>query len=478
MANPMLFNSASFVAFFIAVYATYLLLPHRWQNRMLLVASLVFYAAWDWRLLGLLLTTVTVDYFVGRGLESAKGRYRRLLLLGSLTTSLGMLAFFKYYGFFVDSLAVLGSRFGLDLRWLHLDLILPIGISFYTFHTLSYVIDVYKGRAPACRSFVDFALFVTFFPQLVAGPIARARSLLPQLQAPRTITPRHISSGLFLVFVGYIEKVVIADGCAAIVDRVFAHDAAHVGLDMLIATYAFAFQILGDFMGYTDIARGVARLMGIELSLNFNLPYFATSPADFWRRWHISLSSWLRDYLYIPLGGNRHGALRTYRNLLMTMVLGGLWHGAAWTMVLWGTYHGIGLAVQRLVTRDEAEPPHRPALVRVLQIVATFNFVCLGWLIFRSQDLAQVGRFIRGILSGPAVTDATGSYAALLALLAGPLLLFQWLQYRSAQLEPFRLWSYPGRAAFVIAGGTLTAAFLVFHRSLLHIGAPFIYFQF
>lgn len=425
------------------------------------------------------MTTVVVDYWVGRALAVVDvPRHRRVLLIASLATSLGMLAFFKYYGFFIESLDELAANFGLDLGSVYLDLILPIGISFYTFHTMSYVIDVYTGRSRACRSFVDFALFVTFFPQLVAGPIARAHALLPQIQATRRITPEHVSAGLFLVLIGYIEKVVIADGAAAIVDRVFADDQAHVGLDMLLAIYAFSFQILGDFMGYTDIARGLARMMGIELALNFNLPYFSKSPSDFWRRWHISLSKWLRDYLYIPLGGSRAGRLATYRNLMITMLLGGLWHGAAWTMVIWGGFHGVALAINRWVSGSRIRPEQSPAWVTTAQILMMFHLVSLGWLIFRAKDMEQVGRFLTGIASGFAPTEASGSYAALLIFLAVPFLGFQLLQFRAGELDIFSRWNYSQRSVFLVCALGFVGTFLVVHRSLLHLSAPFIYFQF
>src|SRR5882762_9892636 len=267
----------------------------------------------------------------------------------SLVTQLGLLGVFKYFNFFAESLAVALNSIGIQSSSLHLNIVLPVGVSFYTFQSLSYTIDIYRRVFKPTDRFFDFALFVAYFPQLQAGPIERARQLIPQLASPRHITLDQTSRGLYLIIFGLFKKIAIADGVSPVVDQIFATSGQVSWIDIVIGTVLFAVQIYCDFSGYTDIARGVSKLFGIELTLNFNHPYFASNITEFWRRWHISLSTWLRDYLYIPLGGNRKGVAKTYRNLMLTMLLGGLWHGASWTFVIWGGYHGALLSAERAV---------------------------------------------------------------------------------------------------------------------------------
>jgi D-alanyl-lipoteichoic acid acyltransferase DltB (MBOAT superfamily) len=333
----MLFNSIEFFIFFILVFSAYLLLDHRWQNRWLVAASLFFYGWWDWRFLGLILFATTVDYFCAILMEDAvcPARKRRFMLL-SIGSNLTILGFFKYFNFFAGNLVAAVNSLGLDWQPSLLHIILPVGVSFFTFQSLSYTIDVYRGQIKASRRFTDFALFVTFFPQLLAGPIGRAGQLLPQICHPRQCTGPRFYQGCFLVFWGLFEKIFLAGNFAKIADPVFNAPAPYHPEEVLIALYAFAFQIFCDFDAYSNIARGLAQCMGFDLAVNFNLPYWASNPKEFWQRWHISLSTWLRDYLYIPLGGNHGGAWRTCRNLFVTMLLGGLWHGASWTFVCWG----------------------------------------------------------------------------------------------------------------------------------------------
>lgn len=424
----MVFNSLHFVGFFLVVYALYRVLPHRAQNWLLLAASYYFYASWDWRYLSLLVGSTIVDYFVGRYLgRTTSPPRRRLALIASLVFNLGMLGFFKYFNFFAEGLASIFSAFGWRLDAVTVNVILPIGISFYTFMTISYVIDVYRGEIPTATNFIDFALFVAYFPHLVAGPILRASLLLPQIARPRTITRRQISEGLWLVAWGCFQKMFVADNLAPIVDSVFGPSATPTGLDVLVAAVAFAFQIYGDFAGYSNIARGISNLMGIELNVNFLFPYFVTSPQAFWRNWHISLSTWLRDYLYIPLGGNRGSTAKTNRNLMITMALGGLWHGAAWTFVLWGVYQGAVLVIARAITdwarKRGVEVPSGLTWPRLALGLLMFLVTCYGWLIFRAASVTQIGRFTRLL-----VTDLTPSASTLSSLvvpllfIVGPLL--------------------------------------------------------
>lgn len=397
----MLFNSWIFAAFLLLVLPVYYGLPLRGQNIFLLAASYVFYGWWDWRFLFLLFASTVLDYTVAIFLErSTNPRARRALIGCSLAGNLGMLGFFKYYDFFVASAKDALSALGIPFTPALLEAVLPVGISFYSFQTLSYALDVYRGEQRACRSFVDFALFVTYFPQLVAGPIERATRLLPQIQSPRRVGQYEWATGLQLMLWGYVKKVAIADGLAQYVDAAFAEPTRCDSLTLLLAVYAFALQIYCDFSGYSDIARGVSRLLGIDLMENFKQPYLARNITEFWRRWHISLSTWLRDYLYIPLGGNRHGELQQFRNLFITMLLGGLWHGANWTFVIWGGLHGLYLAIHKWVTRHRKiaiEPvPHglRQWLLYVSNTLLTVHLVCLTWVFFRADSLDKALEYL------------------------------------------------------------------------------------
>ncbi len=404
----MLFNSWIYPPFLLAVLASYFALarlprPRAPQNLMLLGASYLFYACWDWRFLGLLLLSTTVDWTLANLIarEATRSRAKRWVAC-SVAVNLLFLGFFKYFDFFVDSADALLSRLGLEPLGMHLRIVLPVGISFYTFQSISYIVDVYRGEVAPARNPLDFALFVAFFPHMVAGPIMHSRDLLPQMQRERRVTRQHWREGAWLVLWGLFKKMVVADNLAPIADAAFAPGSAPLAGALVVAVYAFAFQIYCDFSGYSDVARGTAKLMGFELMRNFERPYLALDPSDFWRRWHISLSTWLRDYLYVPLGGNRAGRLMTYRNLVLTMLLGGLWHGAAWNFVLWGAYHGLLLVLHRLVLQEWK--PWRPAgrFSRLLARVVMFHAVCYGWLLFRATSLEQVLSFSATLLRGVA----------------------------------------------------------------------------
>jgi D-alanyl-lipoteichoic acid acyltransferase DltB (MBOAT superfamily) len=474
----MVFNSLHFAAFFVVVYGAYRLLPHRAQNWFLVGASYYFYAAWDWRFLGLLLGSTVIDFFVARYLaRTAAPRRRRLALLVSLAFNLGMLGFFKYFGFFADGLRGLFAVVGWRLDPVTLDVILPIGISFYTFMTISYVVDVYRREIEPEPDFIDFALFVAYFPHLVAGPILRASLLLPQIRRPRTISDRQLVEGLWLIGWGLFQKMFVADNLGRLVDSVYGAPAAPGGLDVLVATYAFAFQIYGDFAGYSNIARGTSKLMGIELNVNFLFPYFVISPQAFWRNWHISLSTWLRDYLYIPLGGNRGSGLATMRNLLITMVLGGLWHGAAWTFVLWGVYQGVVLVVARTLAgwgrRLRLDVPPGLTWSRVALGLLMFHVTCYGWLIFRAESAGQIAAFTRLLVTDLVPGELTvATLVVPFVQIVTPLLLVHALQARrGSELAPLDL-ARPVRYALYGAVFYLTLLFGDFE------GAQFIYFQF
>ncbi len=423
------FTSWVFLPFIAVVLPLYYGLSTRRQNAMLTVASCVFYGAWDWRFLGLLLGSIAVDYRLAHALEaSSDPKSRKAILALSCVLNLGLLGFFKYFGFFVEGATRLLATLGAPVAPVHLEIVLPIGISFYTFHSLSYIIDIYRRDRSPVLHFPDYALYVLYFPQLIAGPIARAHDLIPQLERPRPIFYRHAVEGSWLILRGYFKKLVIADNLAPLVDATF-NASQPGGLRCLLAVYAFAFQIYGDFSGYTDIARGLGKLMGIDLTLNFNRPYLATDPADFWRRWHISLSTWLRDYLYIPLGGNRLGPGRTYRNLFLTMLLGGLWHGASWHFVAWGAYHGSLLGLHRWFVRDRGRPVAWGWFSKGIAMLAMFHLTCLGWLLFRASNLRQAGRFLGRITSDLSLdADAVAMVAPVLLLPTLLLALEAWLK--------------------------------------------------
>jgi alginate O-acetyltransferase complex protein AlgI len=416
----MLFNSPLYGAFLVTVWAVFWCLSRtpRLRTAMLVLASygFYFYGTWDaargepvplsapaWALLclGIIFVGSSLDFFVGLALaKTENGAGRNALLLVSIVYYLGVLSVFKYWNFAADSLVALSSSLGVPMRASHLRLVLPFGISFFTFETMSYTIDVWRREIEPSRRYLDYLLFVCFFPHLVAGPIVRPAQMLPQLAAPPRADAAAEARGLFRIGVGLAKKIVIGDYLAqAIVDRVFATPERFTSLEVLIAVYAYAAQIYADFSGYTDVAVGSAALFGYELPENFDAPYLAVNLQDFWHRWHISLSSWLRDYLYKPLGGSRRGAFKTYRNLMITMVLGGLWHGASWTFVVWGALHGAALAVTRMVQRarkaPETDPRPRGAsgrrrpVVTLFATLATFHFVCFAWIFFRAPTLAH-----------------------------------------------------------------------------------------
>lgn len=389
----MLFNSFAFVIFgTIVVVGSWALPGRRTKNMLLLAASITFYAYSDWKLLFLILLCAADGYLVGRMLAAHRDQARPLLFVG-IGLPLVILGAFKYFGFFVDEIGRITEAVGLGAPDLALSLVLPVGISFYTFQTIGYVIDVHRGSLEPERDVLDFFLFVTFFPQLVAGPIERGTNLLPQIKSTRHVRGDDLLHGSYLIAQGYAKKVLIADNIKPIVDSIFALQDPS-GTLLAIATLGFAVQIYGDFSGYTDIARGVARILGFKLLLNFRRPYWSRNPAEFWNRWHITLSNWFRDYVYIPLGGNRAGAGRTLGNLMTTMTLSGLWHGASLNFVLWGSFHGCVLIVHRLWAAYRPKPA--PALIGW---VGTMSMVLVGWLMFRVTSSGDLLHHLRALFT-------------------------------------------------------------------------------
>lgn len=400
----MLFNSWEFAAFFVVVLTLYYALAHRWQNVLLLLASYAFYGAWDWRFLALLWTSTVVDFIAAHKLDRAETKRARRGWLGvSLATNLGILGFFKYFNFFLDSAVDGLDAIGVRADVAVLQVVLPVGISFYTFQTLAYTIDVYRGEQKPTRNWVAFALYVAYFPQLVAGPIERAKRLLPQLESPRRVTNDDLSAGAQLLLWGYVKKVVIGDSLARYVDTIYNAPGDFDRMTLWLGMYAFTIQLYCDFSGYSDIARGTSRLVGVKLMENFRQPFLTPNITEFWRRWHVSLSTWLRDYVYIPLGGNRVSPVRQYVNLFLTFVLGGLWHGANWTFVIWGALHGAFLCIHRLWLRGQPAPYDRdPKGLRewitfVPATILTFHLFAGSLVIFRCQTIADAWTYVSGM---------------------------------------------------------------------------------
>ncbi|HLE83238.1 MAG TPA: MBOAT family O-acyltransferase [Thermoanaerobaculia bacterium] len=468
----MLFTEPIFFAFFAAVFAVaWLERSHGRRKLWLLGASYLFYAGWDWRFLSLIAASTLIDYLAGRGLGRFGGAAsRRALLLTSLAVNLGLLGLFKYYGFFVESAVGLLSALGLEPVARVPAIVLPVGISFYTFQTLSYTIDIYRGKLEPVRNLVDFALFVGFFPQLVAGPIVRAADFLPQLERPPRWSDVAIRRDLTLFLVGFVKKACIADNVAPFADRLFAAPETFTALAVWTGVALYAVQIYCDFSGYTDMAIACAGLLGYRLARNFDFPYLASSVADFWHRWHVSLSTWLRDYLYVPLGGSRGSRLATHRNLMLTMLLGGLWHGAAWTFVAWGLLHGLALAAHREWRRLAS--PRLPALPggRLLATALTLHWILLTWIFFRAQSFADAAVLARAFLlfqsPGPRTLDPALLF--LVVLLVAVHLLSASNRLEEA-VERFPDWAFAGAYG---AAAALAVFFLPLRTE------AFIYFQF
>jgi len=473
----MLFCSLAYLGFFAAVFVLYWALPwHRARIGLLLVASFLFYASWNRWLAVLVFVCTTMDYVLARGMDAwTAPRRRRLLLAVSLCVNLGLLAYFKYTNFFLQSLEDGLHAAGLHASLPLLRVILPIGISFYTFEAINYTVDVYRRRIPAERDLSHFLLFITFFPHLVAGPIVRARDFLPQLRRPRRWSWTRAQIGVEVFLIGFFKKVVVADRLALFVDPVYTDVGHFSSATSWLAVLAYSLQIYCDFSGYTDMAQGSAHLLGYKLGRNFELPYLSANVAEFWRRWHISLSSWLRDYLFIPLGGSRGGRWRTARNLLVTMTLGGLWHGANWTFIVWGMLHGSLLLGHRAFRATCASVPRLEALLcsgpgTVLRVGLTFLTVTLCWVPFRAHTLGQaltlLGRLFRPSTGAPLPLPVS----SLIVLLAGAVVVHALsLRLRTRLLE----W-LPAPLLGCGYGALLTLALI------LSVGSEqaFIYFQF
>ena len=470
----MLFVEFRFFIFFALVFGLYWSLrDNRHRKGLLLLASYVFYGAWDWRFLGLILFISTVSYFVGNGVTRAgvSARARRAWLSFGVLSALGVLFTFKYFNFFTQSFASLAATLGLPAGDITLNLVLPVGISFYTFQAVSYMADVARGHVKADRSPLDVGFYIAFFPQLVAGPIVRASDFIPQMETARRWADVPVRACLTLFLIGFIKKSGISDNIAPYVDAVFADPNSFTAASVVAGTLLYGIQIYCDFSGYSDMAIAIAGLLGYRFQANFDSPYFSPNIQDFWRRWHISLSSWLRDYLYIPLGGSRRGEARRNVNLMTTMVLGGLWHGASFNFIIWGALHGGALTIERIWNKHVAAR-FRPMGVigRVLGVATTLYFVSFAWIFFRAQDLPEALSISQTYLTW--TSEGTRSLAPFMWTIVGLLALFNFLGHR---YDAYGRLSKLKPQTFAYVFGALAAVALAF----VPLGArPFIYFQF
>jgi alginate O-acetyltransferase complex protein AlgI len=473
----MQFCSQKFFLFFLLVFVLYWALPwRRVRVGLLLAASFYFYASWNKWLALLICVSTLLDYLLALGIEHSTAMWRRkLLLCVSLFANLGLLCYFKYANFFLTSLHDALKVVGMSTSFHTLNVLLPVGISFYTFEAINYVVDVYRRRIPAERNLGDFMLFILFFPHLIAGPIVRARDFLPQIKRPKRWSWARMHLGTGYVLMGLVKKLAIADRMAEYVDPVFADPSAYRGSAIVFAALAYAVQIYCDFSGYSDMALGTAHMLGYKLARNFNLPYLAVNVADFWHRWHISLSSWLRDYLFIPLGGSRGGRWQTARNLLITMTLGGLWHGANWTFVFWGAFHGVLLVIHRAFHNFSKA---RPQLERFLQSVSgtvlrrllTFTCVAIGWVFFRAPTFGTAFTLLHRV-----AVWHSGLGTPIPMLNLRWTLLFLGICHAVAYWVPWRkLWRIPAP----IQGFAYAAALVLAQVFAPDAGKVFIYFQF
>ena len=478
------FNSFKFFAFFIVVYFLYLSLKQKQQNRLLLIASYFFYGCWDWRFLGLIFISTVTDFFCGLKIDQYQEKQkRRQYLILSILVNLSILGFFKYFNFFLENLTVLFSWFGITLDHPTWHVILPVGISFYTFQTMSYTIDVYRRKIKPTTDFFDYALYVSFFPQLVAGPIERARNLLPQILKPRILSPERLKEGVLLIYWGLFKKIFIADNIGTLLayfgDPVSANGAVGDGGLVLASMYAYMFQLYCDFSAYSDIARGTAKMMGFDIMINFRSPFFAQNIQDTWNRWHISLTSWIRDYLYFPLATVKIGKkyLNPMMAVIITFLIMGLWHGAAWNYVLWGGYNGVILVLYAIFVRKtrrfrRPKPRFLQNIIRFLSILITFHVASFGIILFRANSLQQISHWIYHLFASFSMTAEATELMSRVFVYSLPLLIVDLFLYKNNDnILAFSKYPTLVKYGFLYLVGFLM---VVYHAK----ASNFIYFQF
>ena len=477
----MLFNSANFAIFLPIVFIIYWFVVNknlRLQNLVILIASYVFYGWWDWRFLSLIFISSIIDYTIGLSLNKSKSKNRRKLILCiSLIANIGLLGFFKYFNFFIDSFIDLSTAFGFSINSRSLNIILPIGISFYTFQTLSYTIDIYRYKLEPTKDIIAFFAFVSFFPQLVAGPIERAANLLPQFEKRRIFDHDKAVDGLRQILWGLFKKIVIADNCARNVDFIFANYNTLSGSVLLLGTIYFAFQIYGDFSGYSDVAIGTAKLFSFDLMQNFAYPYFSRDIAEFWRRWHISLSTWFRDYVYIPLGGSYCNKVKRIRNILITFTVSGFWHGANWTFIFWGFLNGLYYIPLMLLNKQKnhtgivAHNSITPSIKETCQILATFFITLIAWVFFRAENIQHAINYLTHMFSVSLFVLPTSQRKNIILIII--LLVAEWVQRDKKHPMQFDIIKLPSS---IRCGLYYLLIFLIFYFG--NASQEFIYFQF
>lgn len=477
----MLFNSFEFLLFLPVVFILYWFVFNKklaFQNGLILLASYFFYGWWSWKFMLLLLASTAIDYGYGFGVASDNKRRSRIFLWLSILNNLGILCLFKYYDFFAIEFQQVFAAIGIHFEPILLKLALPIGISFYTFHGMSYVFDIYRGSQKPVRNFIDYAVFVSFFPLLVAGPIERAGHLLPQVCKPRIFSKDQAKDGCSLILWGMFKKVIIADSLAGMVDEIFVNYQTHSATTLMIGAVSFSFQIYCDFSGYSDIALGTAKLFGFELLSNFKFPYFARDLAEFWRRWHISLSSWFRDYLYIPLGGSRSGKTKAVVNTFIIFIVSGFWHGASWNFIVWGFIHACGFIPLLLLDRNRknihevtAQYNALPSIRELIQMCSTFLFVTIAWVFFRAEDLSTATAYVLRIFEDTIIDPGQlfrlpeGKMAFLYII---PLICLDWRLRRNERQYHF----------YKVLSIGMTILVLLYLLKSFGMNASFIYFQF
>lgn len=474
----MLFNSFEFAIFLPLVFLLYWFLFNKhlkWQNFFLLVVSYIFYGWWDWRFLLLIVFSTTLDFWVGMQLGKMQEQKKRKFLFGiSCLVNLGVLGFFKYYNFFIDNLVSCFAALGIYLNPFSLNIILPVGISFYTFQSLSYTIDIYRNKMKPTTDFISFAAFISFFPQLVAGPIERATHLLPQFHKQRHFNYDNARNGMQQILWGLFKKIVIADSCAVYVNQIFENYHTLPGSTLLLGVIYFSFQIYCDFSGYSSIAIGTAKLFGFSLMTNFSFPYFSRNVSEFWRNWHISLSTWFRDYVYFPLGGSYGTLLKTIRNTLVVFALSGLWHGANWTFIVWGVLNGLFLLPGIIFSKKIKKNPETklfPPVLELLQIIGTFFLIALTWVFFRAQNVSEAIEYLQILFSTSLFVYPVQHGMALMLPLLLILITIEWLQKNHINLLQAKIVPLYLRWSIYL---TLVITCLVFFKQ----NQPFIYFQF
>ena len=480
----MLFNSLEFLFFIIPVFIIYWSFSknRNWQNGFIVLVSYLFYGWWDWRFLFLIAFSSLVDYGVGLAIPNAVGKRRKQLLWVSIGVNLGVLLFFKYFNFFVENFVVALSSFGLEIDPFMLSVILPVGISFYTFQTMSYSLDIYHNKMAPTKNAITFFAYVSFFPQLVAGPIERAINLIPQFEKKRKFNYHQATDGLRQILWGLFTKIVIADNCAPLVNDIFGReDYSTVGASTLIAgAILFAFQIYGDFSGYSNIALGLSKLLGFNLMVNFRTPYFSRDIAEFWRRWHISLSTWFRDYLYIPLGGSQKGRNQMIRNTFIIFLVSGFWHGANWTFIIWGLINALYFLPMFLLNRNRrnlgpiAENKFLPSFKETLGVLLTFGMTCVAWIFFRADDLGSAINYISSIFTGITIHMGAGLWLLKsVGIVLSLLLIMEWVNRDKDHGADIKHW--PRLFRWIFYYGLIT---IIVFKGNYQEEIDFIYFQF